>query len=105
MASSILISRAEFDRTIRPLSGNANILAGVGYGFNTPITIYNVGQMQALLDEISSLKLADPWAQYLNPETIRHYSVVHWIIRHSVAELASSSPPTSLSMRNYAVKK
>ncbi|KAL4980816.1 FAD/NAD(P)-binding domain-containing protein [Aspergillus desertorum] len=109
------ISRAEFDRTIRPLSGDANILAGVGDGFNTPITICNVGQTQvhldwsysrpargdhdplfrrtsekrdqtrelpqALLDEISALKLADPWARYLNPEAIRHHSVFHWTSR------------------------
>ena len=109
------VSRDEFDRFVRPVSGDANILAGVGDGFNTPITVCNVtrtqvhldwsysrpargdadplfrstrpsedetGQLpQALLDDLASYQLADPWARYINPETVQQHSVFHWISR------------------------
>lgn len=106
------VSREEYDRHVRPLIGNANILAGVGDGFNTPITVCNITKIQvhldwsysrpargendplfnakapenqardlplALLEELASLQLAEPWAQYINPETIQQHSVFHWI--------------------------
>ena len=44
------VSRDEFDRFVRPVSGDANILAGVGDGFNTPITICNMTQTQVHLN-------------------------------------------------------
>ncbi|KAL4925848.1 FAD-dependent monooxygenase nscC [Aspergillus undulatus] len=44
------VSRKDFDRYIRPLSGAANVLAGVGDGFNTPITICNITKSKAHLD-------------------------------------------------------
>ncbi|KAI9042713.1 FAD-dependent monooxygenase nscC [Aspergillus affinis] len=109
------VSRDDFDRFVRPLSGDANILAGVGDGFNTPITICNIDRNQvyldwsysrpargandnlfcpaskathrtnelpqALLDELASLKLADPWARYIHPKAIKQHSVFHWISR------------------------
>jgi monooxygenase len=108
------VSRDEYDRHVRPLIGNANILAGVGDGFNTPITVCNITKTQvhldwsysrpargendplfnaqtpenqardlplALLEELGSLQLAEPWAQYINPETIQQHSVFHWISR------------------------
>ncbi|KAK2877749.1 hypothetical protein FQN49_001225 [Arthroderma sp. PD_2] len=109
------LSREEFDRFVKPISGNSNILAGVGDGFNTPITICNItrtrahldwsysrpargnndplfsqnsrtqGQTdqlpQALLDELASRKLAQPWARYINPEIIKQHSVFHWVSR------------------------
>lgn len=108
------VSRDEYDRYMRPVIGNANILAGVGDGFNTPITVCNITKTRvhldwsysrpvrgendrlfnakqpedqtrepppALLDELSSRQLAEPWARYINPETIRQHSVFHWISR------------------------
>jgi monooxygenase len=44
------VSREEYDRHVRPLIGNANILAGVGDGFNTPITVCNITKIQVHLD-------------------------------------------------------
>ncbi|KAK7749681.1 hypothetical protein SLS53_000260 [Cytospora paraplurivora] len=44
------LSRAEFDRDIAPLAGDSNILAGVGDGFNTPITVCNLTRTHADLD-------------------------------------------------------
>lgn len=41
---------SDFDRDIRPLMGNSNILAGVGDGFNTPITVCNINRTRADLD-------------------------------------------------------
>lgn len=41
---------SDFDRDIRPLMGNSNILAGVGDGFNTPITVCNINRSRADLD-------------------------------------------------------
>jgi monooxygenase len=109
------LSREEYDRHVRPISGEANILAGVGDGFNTPITVCNMtetevhldwsysrparrendplfcptagaeagpGQLpQALLDELAAHKLAEPWARYMNPETIQKHTVFHWVSR------------------------
>ncbi|RAK87869.1 FAD/NAD(P)-binding domain-containing protein [Aspergillus costaricaensis CBS 115574] len=108
------VSRDEYDHYLRPVIGNANILAGVGDGFNTPITVCNITKTrvhldwsysrpasgendplfndkkpevqmreppQALLDELPSRQLAEPWARYINSETIRQHSVFHWISR------------------------
>lgn len=44
------LSRAGFDRDIAPLAGDSNILAGVGDGFNTPITVCNLTRTRADLD-------------------------------------------------------
>lgn len=44
------ITKEEFDNTIKPLAGESNILAGVGDGFNTPITITNITKKHANLD-------------------------------------------------------
>ncbi|KAF3481324.1 uncharacterized protein GIQ15_04083 [Arthroderma uncinatum] len=109
------LSREDFDRFVKPISGDSNILAGVGDGFNTPITICNITKTQvhldwsysrpargnndplfsqtgrtqaqtsqlpqALLDELASRKLAEPWSRFINPETIKQHSVFHWISR------------------------
>ncbi|KHN97628.1 FAD binding domain-containing protein [Metarhizium album ARSEF 1941] len=107
--------RQEFDQYINPLANGSNILAGVGDGFNTPITICNMTKSkvyldwsysrpargpkdvlfdkdakshdmstdipQSLVEELSSLKLAEPWARYVNPETMKQHSVFHWVSR------------------------
>ncbi|KAL4738142.1 hypothetical protein BDV11DRAFT_216166 [Aspergillus similis] len=44
------VPREEFDRLVRPLLGDSNILAGVGDGFNTPITVCNLTRTEAHLD-------------------------------------------------------
>lgn len=44
------ITKEEFDNTIKPLAGESNILAGVGDGFNTPITVTNMTKKHADLD-------------------------------------------------------
>ncbi|KAF4200327.1 hypothetical protein CNMCM8927_003505 [Aspergillus lentulus] len=44
------LSRSDFDRLVRPYSGSSNILAGVGDGFNTPLTICNMTKTQVHLD-------------------------------------------------------
>ncbi|OJI79836.1 hypothetical protein ASPTUDRAFT_939265 [Aspergillus tubingensis CBS 134.48] len=44
------VSREEYDYLVRPLSGRSNILAGVGDGFNTPITVCNLTKKEAHLD-------------------------------------------------------
>ncbi|KAF2136058.1 uncharacterized protein K452DRAFT_313506 [Aplosporella prunicola CBS 121167] len=44
------LSRAGYDRLIKPLSGASNILAGVGDGFNTPITVSNATPTHVDLD-------------------------------------------------------
>lgn len=108
------LSHDEFNRLIRPAIGKSAILAGVGDGFNTPITVCNVTKThvhldwsysrpatgdtdplyrpnvspeeaktipQALLDEISSLSLAEPWSAVLNPDTIKNHSVFLWTSR------------------------
>ncbi|KAJ5909063.1 hypothetical protein N7495_001745 [Penicillium taxi] len=109
------VSRDEFDSFIKPFIGDANILAGVGDGFNTPITICHMSKSQvhldwsysrparsdddplfcptskvmdqtrelpqALFDELASMKLAEPWVRYINPETIKQHSVFHWVSR------------------------
>ena len=108
------LTRQDFDRLIKPLSGDSNILAGVGDGFNTPVTVCNITKTQAhldwsysrpvrgdndplyrpdvtteeakqipqaLLDELASRNLAEPWALFLKPEAMRHHSVFHWTSR------------------------
>lgn len=108
------LPREDFDRLIKPLSGNSNILAGVGDRFNTPITVCNMTKTQAhldwsysrsiygdddplyrpditneearqipqaLLDELASRNLAEPWALFLNAEAMRTQSVFNWISR------------------------
>lgn len=109
------LTRSEFDRLIKPLTGKSNILAGVGNGFNTPITICNITRThvhldwsysrpvrdgdndplyrpnatteeakqipQALLDEIASRNLGEPWSLFLNPEAMKKHSVFHWTSR------------------------
>lgn len=109
------LSREDFDRFVRLISGDSNILAGVGDGFNTPITVCNITKTQvhldwsysrptrrdndplfcltsqkedqtrqlpqALLDELASHQLAEPWSRYINPETIKQHSVFRWISR------------------------
>lgn len=44
------LPRQDFDRLIRPHCGPSNILAGVGDGFNTPITICNINATHVHLD-------------------------------------------------------
>ncbi|KAI1079861.1 FAD-dependent monooxygenase [Whalleya microplaca] len=44
------LTKDEFDTTIKPLAGESNILAGVGDGFNTPITICDIDPHHAHLD-------------------------------------------------------
>lgn len=44
------LPRKEFDNLIRPHSGPSNILAGVGDGFNTPITVCNITPTHVHLD-------------------------------------------------------
>ncbi|KAJ5171585.1 FAD/NAD(P)-binding domain-containing protein [Penicillium coprophilum] len=44
------VSRDKYDRYMRPVIGNANILAGVGDGFNTPITACNITKTRVHLD-------------------------------------------------------
>ncbi len=108
------LPREDFDRLLGPLLGNSNILAGVGDGFNTPITVCNLTQTeahldwsysraartggdplyrpnstaeeakqipQALLDELASRDLAEPWSHFINTEAIKKHSVFHWTSR------------------------
>lgn len=108
------LTHAEFNHLVKPLMGNSNILAGVGDGYNTPITICNVTKTHyhldwsysrsvrgtedplyrpnctieeakqmppALLHELASLDLAEPWATILSPESIQRHSVFHWTSR------------------------
>ncbi|GAB7352931.1 hypothetical protein MBLNU459_g3513t1 [Dothideomycetes sp. NU459] len=105
----------EFDRTFAPLMGKANIIAGFGDNFNTPITIADANKEQysldwsysrpvkggsdplyrpdtngeeakeipqALLEELGSLQLAEPWASVLNPEAIKEHAVFNWTSRY-----------------------
>ena len=44
------LSHEDFDRIMRPHMGDANILAGVGDGFNTPFTVCNVSKDGVSLD-------------------------------------------------------
>ncbi|KAL9094766.1 MAG: hypothetical protein Q9165_003037 [Trypethelium subeluteriae] len=108
------LTRQEFDILIKSLAGESNILAGVGDGFNTPITLCDITKTQAhldwsysrpvygdkdplyrpnitteeakqippaLLDELASRKLAEPWALFLNPEAMQKHQVFHWTSR------------------------
>ncbi|MCJ1319462.1 hypothetical protein MMC15_004798 [Xylographa vitiligo] len=109
------VTRDEFARTFAPLMGKANLIAGLGDNFNTPITIADADKQryyldwsysrpikgrsdplyrpdasaeeakqipQALLDELGSLQLAEPWASVLNPEAIQEHSVFSWTSRY-----------------------
>lgn len=109
-----ILARQDFDRLIKPLSGDSNILAGVGDGFNTPITVCNITSSkvhmdwsysrpvngendtlyrphvsteeakqipQALLDEIATRNLAEPWSLFLNEEAMKKHNVFHWTSR------------------------
>lgn len=108
------LSKADFDKIIKPRSGASNILAGVGDGFNTPITICNINNKHAdldwsysrpitgegdplfrpnisteeakkippaLLDEIASRNLGEPWSLFLNPEAMKSHHVFNWLSR------------------------
>ncbi|KAJ5738178.1 FAD-dependent monooxygenase, partial [Penicillium malachiteum] len=44
------LTREDFNSLIKPLIGDSNILAGVGDGFNTPITICNITKTHVHLD-------------------------------------------------------
>lgn len=109
-----ILARQDFDRLIKPLSGDSNILAGVGDGFNTPITVCNITSSkvhmdwsysrpvngendtlyrphvsteeakqipQALLDDIATRNLAEPWSLFLNEEAMKKHNVFHWTSR------------------------
>jgi monooxygenase len=108
------LTREDFDRLIKPLTGDSNLLAGIGDGFNTPITICTITKThvhldwsysrpvhgvndplyrpnatteeakqvpQALLDEIASRNLAEPWSLFLNAEAMKQHSVFQWTSR------------------------
>ncbi|RMZ83225.1 hypothetical protein DV738_g1194, partial [Chaetothyriales sp. CBS 135597] len=108
------LTRSEFDRLIKGHIGESNILAGVGDGFNTPITVCNINNSsahldwsysrpvkgesdllyrpnatakeakqipQALLDEIESRKLAEPWSLFMNAEAMQKQQVFNWVSR------------------------
>lgn len=107
---------------MRPLSGASNILAGVGDGFNTPITVSNMTHdtvhldwsysrtahtdsagvantatdplfrpqatpeearqiPQALLDELATRTLAEPWSLFLQPAAMKQHEVFYWVSR------------------------
>ncbi|KAI1380220.1 FAD-dependent monooxygenase, partial [Hypoxylon crocopeplum] len=44
------LTKDEFDEVIKPLAGDSNILAGVGDGFNTPITLCDIDRRRAYMD-------------------------------------------------------
>ncbi|KAI1098428.1 FAD-dependent monooxygenase [Jackrogersella minutella] len=108
------LTKDEFDAVIKPLAGKSNILAGVGDGFNTPITLCNLDKHhahldwsysrpvhgdndplfrpnitpeeakqipQALLDEVATRNLAEPWSKYINPEAMKDQRVFNWLSR------------------------
>ncbi|KAL2834293.1 FAD-dependent monooxygenase [Aspergillus cavernicola] len=108
------LSRSDFDTLIRPHAGDSNILAGVGDGFNTPLTICNITPTHvhldwsysrpstgssdplfnpkitseeakvlpsALLEEIASRELAEPWSHFLNETAMKSHRVFNWLSR------------------------
>ncbi|KAK9545085.1 hypothetical protein V6Z79_009077 [Aspergillus fumigatus] len=110
------LPRADFDRLFRPHTGESNILAGVGDGFNTPFAVCNMTKTHvhmdwsysrpvrgsgeddplyrpnlaseeakriptALVEELASRDLAEPWSLFLNGEAIQHHRVFHWAVR------------------------
>ncbi|RHZ47434.1 FAD-dependent monooxygenase nscC [Aspergillus thermomutatus] len=109
------LPRADFDRLFRPHSGDSNILAGVGDGFNAPFAVCNKTRTHvhmdwsysrpacgssddplyrpnlpseeakqippALVEELASRDLAEPWSLFLNGEAIRRHRVFHWTVR------------------------
>lgn len=99
---------------MRPYIGKANILAGVGDGFNTPITVCDMNKdsvsldwsysrastgatdplyrpnlsseeakqvPQALLDELQTRHLAEPWCKILSPQNVVNHNVFAWVSR------------------------
>ncbi|KAL2800341.1 hypothetical protein BJX66DRAFT_332481 [Aspergillus keveii] len=108
------LPREEFDGIVRPHCGESNILAGVGDGFNTPLTICNITNTEvqmdwsysrpntgaddplykpdisaeeakiippALLEEIATRELAEPWSVFLNGEAMKSHRVFNWVSR------------------------
>ncbi|RMD42783.1 hypothetical protein DV735_g2316, partial [Chaetothyriales sp. CBS 134920] len=108
------LTRSEFDRLLKGHLGGSNVLAGVGDGFNTPITVCNITNStthldwsysrparsendplfrpnatteeakqipHALLDEIESRKLAEPWSLFINAEAMEKQQVFNWVSR------------------------
>ncbi|KAI9372095.1 hypothetical protein BJX61DRAFT_467180 [Aspergillus egyptiacus] len=108
------LPREEYDRVVRPYAGESNILAGVGDGFNTPLTVCNMTSTTvhldwsysrlstedadplfnpditseeakvlpaALLEEIASRELAEPWCHFLNEEAMKTHKVYNWLMR------------------------
>ncbi|KIA75528.1 hypothetical protein HK57_00705 [Aspergillus ustus] len=108
------LPREEFDKIVRPHCGESNIHAGVGDGFNTPLTICNITNTEvhldwsysrpstgaddplynpdisaeeakiippALLEEITTRDLAEPWSVFLNGEAMKSHRVFNWVSR------------------------
>ncbi|KAL3457360.1 FAD-dependent monooxygenase [Aspergillus heterothallicus] len=108
------LPREEFDKIVRPHCGESNIHAGVGDGFNTPLTICNITNTEvhmdwsysrpstgagdplynpdisaeeakiippALLEEITTRNLAEPWSVFLNEEAMKTHKVFNWVSR------------------------
>ncbi|KAL3475799.1 hypothetical protein BJX99DRAFT_270930 [Aspergillus californicus] len=113
------LPRDQYDKLIRPYAGPSNILAGVGDGFNTPLTICNITSSSvhldwsysrlstgdsdtlfnenitseetkiipsALLEEIASRELIEPWSHFLNEEAMKTHHVYNWLMRSVFAE-------------------
>ncbi|KAL4794782.1 hypothetical protein BDV19DRAFT_399260 [Aspergillus venezuelensis] len=107
------LSREEYESIIRPHSGESTIVAGVGDGFNTPITVCNITNDTvhmdwtysrpsvendplfnpnitseeakvipgALIEEINSRRLGEPWSLFINGEAMRGHRVFNWLVR------------------------
>ncbi|KAL4956157.1 hypothetical protein BDW69DRAFT_203627 [Aspergillus filifer] len=107
------LSREEYEKIIRPHSGESTIVAGVGDGFNTPITVCNITNdtvhmdwtysrpsvendplfnpnitseeakviPDALIEEINSRRLGEPWSLFINGEAMRGHRVFNWLVR------------------------
>lgn len=107
------LSRDDFDRMVRPHSEDSTIIAGLGDGFNTPLTVCNITSTTvhmdwsysrpsvqddplynpnitseeakvipgALIQEINSRELAEPWSLFLNGEAMREHKVFNWLTR------------------------
>ncbi|KAL4927644.1 FAD-dependent oxidoreductase [Aspergillus undulatus] len=107
------LSRDEYERIIRPHSGESTIVAGVGDGFNTPLTVCNITSdtvhmdwtysrpgvkddvlfnssitseeakviPEALVEEINSRQLGEPWSLFINGDAMREHKVFNWLVR------------------------
>ncbi|KAL4965637.1 FAD-dependent monooxygenase nscC [Aspergillus stella-maris] len=107
------LSREEYESIIRPHSGESTIVAGVGDGFNTPITVCNITNdtvhmdwtysrpsiendplfnpnitseeakviPDALIEEINSRRLGEPWSLFINGDAMRRHRVFNWLVR------------------------